>query len=448
MAAQAKQSKVLRIAIFQDGQIVQDKLIKAGDSVTVGESAKNTFVLPKAEHGISEFELFKASASGYVLRFTPQMKGRISSGGAVVALDKLRADQSVTTTQTPSGEVCSLTLTVQDRGKVVLDGVTVLFQFVPPPPAQAVRPMERMDFRAQLFDNEEPALYGLMALFATIGLLIVILIAWSPKPPPVSFDEGAEIVQRIAEVQDDKKDDKDKDEEKEQAETDENAQGPEEEKPAEAPKEKTKAPPKNKVEAAAQKEARKQDLMKSNAVFQMIGTRGLSSASTSTAFEKDVGQGLKGIANSDVGVTTESSGLRKGSGDGNEDVRIDGLQQGEVGSGDVGAVEVKISGTTNVGSGDASEVEGEVASVERTVQAKAGQLNYCYEEQLRSDPDLAGRVEVQWNIAAGRVTAASVTSNTTGNDTLAVCIVRKIKRWRFGKDVSGPVSWPFVFRKK
>jgi hypothetical protein len=375
------------------------------------------------------------------------MKGRVSSGGAVVALEKLRSDQSVTTTQTPAGEVSSLTLTTQDRGKVVIGAITVLFQFVPPPPAQAVRPMERMDFRAQLFDDEEPALYGLMALFATIGLLIVILIAASPKPPPVSYDDGAEIVQRIAEVQDDKKDD-DKDKEKEQAETDENAQGPEEEAPKDAPKEKTKAPPKNKVEAAAQKEARKKDLMKSNAVFQMIGTRGLGSGSTNTAFEKDVGQGLKGIANSDVGVTTEESGLRKGSGDGNEDVRIDGLQQGEVGTGDVGAVEVKISGTTNVGSGDASEVEGEVALVERTVQAKAGQLNYCYEEQLRSDPDLAGRVEVQWNIAAGRVTAASVTSNTTGNDTLAICIVRKVKRWRFGKDVSGPVSWPFVFRKK
>ena len=47
MAADAGKNKVLRIGIIRDGKIAEERLIKASQTVTVGESAKNTFVFPK-----------------------------------------------------------------------------------------------------------------------------------------------------------------------------------------------------------------------------------------------------------------------------------------------------------------------------------------------------------------------------------------------------------------
>ena len=69
---------------------------------------------------------------------------------------------------------------------------------------------------------------------------------------------------------------------------------------------------------------------------------------------------------------------------------------------------------------------------------------YCYENQLRADPGLSGRIVIEWQISNNR--HQHVESNGMGNEELASCIVKKIKRWRF-EGVSGAVSWPFVFRK-
>jgi hypothetical protein len=85
-------------------------------------------------------------------------------------------------------------------------------------------------------------------------------------------------------------------------------------------------------------------------------------------------------------------------------------------------------------------------NVEATVRKREGQLMYCYENQLRADPSLSGRIVIEWQISNDRVTSIQVASNETGNDELASCIVKKIKRWRF-EGASGAVSWPFVFRK-
>ena len=41
--------KVLRIGIVKDGKVVHERLIKPGQNVTVGESPRNTFVIPGAD---------------------------------------------------------------------------------------------------------------------------------------------------------------------------------------------------------------------------------------------------------------------------------------------------------------------------------------------------------------------------------------------------------------
>ena len=58
--------KVLRIGIVQDEQIVQEQLIREPENVTVGESTKNTFVLPPCSLP-KRFPLFVAKGDFFTL---------------------------------------------------------------------------------------------------------------------------------------------------------------------------------------------------------------------------------------------------------------------------------------------------------------------------------------------------------------------------------------------
>ncbi|MEQ1572476.1 MAG: hypothetical protein ABMA64_43045, partial [Myxococcota bacterium] len=119
MAQANRQAKVLRIGIIQDGKIVQERQIRAGDPVTIGESTKCTFVLPKTHLRPSEFVLFKPTPKGYQLQFTSEMAGKISgssssspasSGSAVSSLKKVFDDPSTV----KKDGVATLLLTDQD----------------------------------------------------------------------------------------------------------------------------------------------------------------------------------------------------------------------------------------------------------------------------------------------------------------------------------------------
>ena len=442
MAAHAQAAKVLRIGIIQDGKIVQERLIKSGESVRVGESSKNTFVFPKTSLNRSEFPLFVHKGGAYHLHFTGEMKGKISAGGAVVALEKLRTDPSVA----KQGDVWRLPLTEQDRGKVGVDNVTVLFQFVPPPPVQAVKPIGGLDFRPRMFDEDDPAFYGFLALFTALGVVFSLFIWVAPPPPELTI---LEIEERFAHLV--QEEEKEKEVEVPDPEENQDQSAERKEKEKEKEKDKTKAEPKkpkDKLQLAREREARKEAL-KNKIKIARIGTRGRSTGgTTSDAYEDGVLNDLDGIDGSGVTVEGTSDGLRKGDTD-TEDAQIGDLKANGASTTE-GSSEPAVDMSNykvQAESGDMADVEG-AENVESVVQKRSGQLNYCYEEQLRADPGLSGRIEVQWVVGNKRVTSISVLSNTTGNDALAECITKKVKRWRFGEEVQGAVSWPFVFRKK
>ena len=72
----------------------------------------------------------------------------------------------------------------------------------------------------------------------------------------------------------------------------------------------------------------------------------------------------------------------------------------------------------------------------------------CYERELKRDPGLAGRIEIEFTIGeGGRVEEATVVGNTMGSDAVGSCIVGRIRRWRFPKPNGGSVtvSYPFIF---
>jgi hypothetical protein len=58
--ARTRPARVLRIGIIQDGKIVQEKLIDAGTSVTLGEGGqKTTFAVPRGTLDSESCTLFK-----------------------------------------------------------------------------------------------------------------------------------------------------------------------------------------------------------------------------------------------------------------------------------------------------------------------------------------------------------------------------------------------------
>jgi len=445
MAAQSNTVKVLRICIIQDRDVLQERLIKAGDSVRVGESAKNTFVIPKTSLPAAEFPMFVNKGGKYHLQFTSSMRGKISSGGAVVGLDKLRADPSVA----QQGDVWRYQLSVADKGKIAIDNVTVLFQFVQPPPVQAMTPIEGMDFRPLLFDEDDPALYGFLALFTALAMVFSLFIYVVPVPPMVSSkeikDRFAHIAKQIKEREEVEPPEIDPDEALK-------AQRKDDEKPEKKPEEKAPDPvekkPKTKLEKAQEREAQKAAL-KSQIKIARIGTRGRSSGgTTSDAYESSVLGNLDSLDGDGVALAGEVGGLRKGD-TSREDVTIGDMKAdgASTTSGATGPAVDTSKYKVQAESGDTADMEG-AEDVEAVVKQRQGQLMYCYENELRADPGLSGRVEVEWQVSNKRVTSIRVASNSTGNDELAACIVKKIKRWRFGEGVQGAVSWPFVFRKK
>jgi outer membrane biosynthesis protein TonB len=84
--------------------------------------------------------------------------------------------------------------------------------------------------------------------------------------------------------------------------------------------------------------------------------------------------------------------------------------------------------------------------IRRIVRAHIGEVRYCYNEGLAHDPELSGRVSVEFVIGAeGKVIRSTAESDMEGE--VPECIANAVGRWLFprpadGKDVA--VSYPFV----
>jgi TonB family protein len=87
--------------------------------------------------------------------------------------------------------------------------------------------------------------------------------------------------------------------------------------------------------------------------------------------------------------------------------------------------------------------------VRRIVRAHLNEVRYCYQRDLQHDPSLQGRVEVQFSIdGRGSVTASSVHATTMKRGSVAACVAKAARRWKFPTPRDGArvtVNYPFVF---
>jgi len=87
--------------------------------------------------------------------------------------------------------------------------------------------------------------------------------------------------------------------------------------------------------------------------------------------------------------------------------------------------------------------------VVRTIRTRLRAIQACYEQRLRVNPTLAGKVTVQFTIEqSGTVSAARAAENTTGDAGVADCVVNTVRRFRFNpgpENGSVQFAYPFVF---
>ncbi len=117
------------------------------------------------------------------------------------------------------------------------------------------------------------------------------------------------------------------------------------------------------------------------------------------------------------------------------------LAGGSVGSGDIVAM---VDEETVIEGGLDRDAIAEV------IRRNLGQIRYCYERQLSSNPDLYGKVLVKFTIGAqGEVAAQRVENSTLKSAMVEGCIMRRMASWTFPQPKGGTqvnVSYPFLFK--
>jgi hypothetical protein len=85
--------------------------------------------------------------------------------------------------------------------------------------------------------------------------------------------------------------------------------------------------------------------------------------------------------------------------------------------------------------------------IRKVVRGHISEIRYCYNEGLSRKPELAGKLTVDFEIAAsGEVSKSSVSGSTLNDAPVESCIAAAVKSWKFPQPTGGSVdvSYPFA----
>ncbi|MCB9779147.1 MAG: AgmX/PglI C-terminal domain-containing protein [Alphaproteobacteria bacterium] len=447
---QQEQAKVLRIGVLHGGKVVQERLVRPGSDVTIGESPRNTFVVT-AEGVPKRYVLFHAKGNKYQLAFTEQMDGKVALDSGLATFDDLRkSDQTA-----KKGDTWTVPISEKSRGKIGFGELTILFQFVPAPPESA-RLVTATDFRPKLLDDDDPVFLGFLALFTALAAVLLVYV-YNTEPPELVT--AGEIPDRFVDMIVPDSDPKDAPDEIE-PEIDETLEGELVKKETE-PKDAGDKKPRDEAEAQAKKAAdaqkkRENVLQSSKLLAGLIGTRGENNSgdmvedlfADGDAQFGDLDKALQEVGGLDIAGSGNLAAQRNGEnggGRGGEDAGIGTMSGGKVGAGG-GVGEgpgTKVSGKTDIGPIDAGDA-GNADEATKAIRRYRGSVQACYERELSKDPTIRGRLALAIDVSAGKVTNVVVEENGTRNSAVEDCVKRAVRSWRFDGSVDGTVYPTFV----
>lgn len=105
------------------------------------------------------------------------------------------------------------------------------------------------------------------------------------------------------------------------------------------------------------------------------------------------------------------------------------------------------TGTVRQGTPD---VQGQLAPeiIARVVKMRSPVLRHCYENGLKANPTLAGKITIKLVIGTdGNVVTVQALSDTLGDAGVTSCVINSVKRWSFPAPKDGVViaTYPFTF---
>ena len=114
---------------------------------------------------------------------------------------------------------------------------------------------------------------------------------------------------------------------------------------------------------------------------------------------------------------------------------------------------VGASGSESIPLSNEAEVGGglDLDLVAEVIKKNLGQIRFCYEQGLQSEPSLSGKVTVEFVIGgSGQVKTAGVRSSSLGSQIVDECILSRLRSWRFALPAGGSdvkVVYPFSFKR-
>ena len=451
--------KALRIGLFRDKKIVEERIIRNRETVSIGTSAKNHLIIKSGTLPAkfeSRFQLFQLVGDNYILNFTEDMSGKVMLPGGIQKLENLRQTGAARN----AGTHYQIKLADTSRGNIRIGDFTVFFEFVTPPP---ITPKPQLPAAVQggAVRNIDWTFttWVVLSYMVFFGFIIYMenadweidrgvdvvperlarLVFEAPIEPPEVVEGGDE-----GEAEGQEKQPAAKSEAKKARSDGGRDSGPE-------PAMSAEARARIAQEAAAQAETM---------LLGALGNEGgaLGDVLAGGAVTGNAADVLAQAAGVGVAQRSASGALRTRSGGGGSGQRAGlGSLRASKGAGKAakegGAItERRIRGDVGLRSGGDIGGAGEfdAALVQRQIKRRLKAIQRCYESELRNNPTLAGKVTVQFTIEQrGNVTGAKALENSTGSPAVASCVTRTIRRFRFNPGPEGgsvTFKYPFVFQ--
>jgi len=438
--------KILRIAVIQGGKVIEDRLIRKRESVTIGQSSKNTFVIPLSNLPAT-FSVFDLKGAGYQLRFTDSMDGQLAVGQNKLDFAALKSQGLAKRDR----EAFAVPLTDLSKGKVALGEVTLLFQFATPPP-EAPKPVLPDIAKGSIWHTMDKVFFGILAgvlvfNFSTVKAItmrdikqeeeltleelpdrfVKMIIPDRPREPPKP---------QVAQGEEKKADDKKGDDKKPKGDG----------KPA-------------KATGPANAEAHRKEIadqVASKGLLKMLGSEGGGGGAIEDVLAggnsgRDIASALLGAGGIQAATSDAlAGGGRKGGASGS--ARGIGDLATEGGAGGAGQFEAKrtveITGRVIDQGPEVESASCDRNAISRFVKTRIKAIQSCYERELKRNPTMKGKIVVRFTIGStGRVSDVEIDENSLGNEAVVACIKNTIRFWIFPiKDNECPVAYPFLFQ--
>jgi len=471
--------KLLRVLVIQDGRFVEERLIRKHGEVSIGQGSKNTFIVPNPALPKS-YTLFEPRASHeYSLVFERGMEGRIDlgTGGEPMNLAELARTKHAS----KKGSQYRVPLTHKARGKVIFGNVTVLFQLVDAPPVMP-RPQLPAAARGGISSHLEwPLVYILVVTCLLLGGSGAGLDLWWTQTGQYlqrQYDRRGDRLYEMLRAEVRLERERRQEEQKEEAPSEDKTEAvAEAEVPVEAPPEPEppprveRTPQRAPPQTAQQRETTRERMterVRRSTILHVLGSEGGDDSGPLATLSQGVhAQNLANAFNTDAGVDDATAGgsfVGGPSAAAQDGSRYRALSADDTGGDRIATTTVQrdpaearkeirvranvrdgqVSGQTGTGQIDAS-------SVARVFQRRRGAIRGCYEAVLKVNPNVRGRITIRFTIGpAGRITDINASENTTGDTSIARCIVDRVRGWRFDPPSGGSVtfSYPFVLDTK